>query len=118
MGYTTEFEGSFELNQELDTKLYDQLVKFSETRHGGNINPDPELPGFWCDWVPSEDKKCIIWDGSEKFYSYIEWLKYLIKNFLEPSGYVLNGKVDWRGGDFHDIGTIYVNDNVVSTKLR
>ena len=44
MGYTTEFEGSFELNQELDTKLYDQLVKFSETRHGGNINPDPELP--------------------------------------------------------------------------
>lgn len=118
MGYTTEFIGRFELDHELDGDLYNDLIKFSETRHGGDLNPYPGFPGFWCDWVPSEDKKYIKWNRSEKFYGYVEWLVYLIENFLKPKGYVLNGEVDWRGEDFYDTGTICVNNNVVSTRIR
>lgn len=32
MGYTTEFEGQFNLNKKLDKETHDYLVKFNETR--------------------------------------------------------------------------------------
>ena len=73
-------------------------------------------PGLWCQWVPTQNLKGIEWDGGEKFYDYVEWLNYIIAHFLKPWGYVLNGKVRWEGEDREDMGTIWVNDNVVLTK--
>jgi hypothetical protein len=70
-------------------------------------------PGLWCQWTPNEDGTEIEWDGGEKFYSYIEWIVYLINKVLIPNGYVLNGIVDWRGEDFNDNGSIEITDNVV-----
>jgi hypothetical protein len=55
----------------------------------------------------------IEWDTGEKFYSYIEWLEYIIYNFLAPKGYVLNGSVEWYGEDRADVGTIVVKSNIV-----
>ena len=78
-------------------------------------NPPREQPGLWCQWIPNSDGTAIEWDGGEKFYCYVEWITYLINNFLKPWGYTINGKVSWRGESFHDIGTIVVSDNVVST---
>lgn len=78
-----------------------------------NVPPSTQ-PGLYCQWIPSTDGTFIEWDGGEKFYYYVEWLKYIIKNFLEPKGYVLNGEVEWRGEDFHDDGTIVVKNNKVS----
>jgi hypothetical protein len=78
--------------------------------------PPRTQPSLWCQWIPTEDKLHIEWDGGEKFYSYIEWLKYIITNFLEPKGYSLNGKVHWYGEDREDNGIIVVKDNKVSTK--
>ena len=72
-------------------------------------------PSLWCQWVPSEDRMGIEWDGGEKFYNYTEWLIYLVEHFLKPWGYVLNGKVTWNGEDAGDRGTITVADNVVTT---
>jgi hypothetical protein len=85
----------------------DSIVEYNDPPHG--------QPGLWCQWVPTEDLKGIEWDGNEKFYSYVEWLEYIIENFLKPWGYTLNGEVRWRGEEFSDIGVITVKDNAVST---
>ena len=77
------------------------------------ITDNDAQPSLWCQWAPSEDGKTIMWDGSEKFYYYIEWLKYLIKHFLGPWGYTLNGEVWWQGESADDIGVIKVVDNEV-----
>lgn len=79
-----------------------------------NYNRPPSTqPGLWCKWVVSEDGTRLEWDGGEKFYNYVEWLKYLIDNFFAPLGYVLNGNVEFQGEDYDDFGTISVEDNIV-----
>ena len=74
-------------------------------------NPPSTQPGLWCQWIPSEDGSLIEWDQGEKFYHYIEWIEYIIDNFLKPNGYALNGVVDWYGEDREDIGRITIEDN-------
>jgi len=75
--------------------------------------PPGAQPGLWCKWRPNEDGTAIVWDGGEKFYDYVAWLEYLIGHFLEPWGYVLNGRMDWQGEQDDDCGTILVRDNQV-----
>lgn len=70
-------------------------------------------PSLWCQWKPTEDGEGIEWDGNEKFYCYVEWLRYLIDSFIAPWGYKLNGEVSWSGEEAGDIGIIYVKDNEV-----
>ena len=69
-------------------------------------------PSLWCQWILT-DKEELQWDGSEKFYNYVEWLKYLINNFFEEWGIKLNGEVTWIGEDSNDRGKIVVEDNKV-----
>lgn len=71
-------------------------------------------PGLWCQWVVDEEGDKLVWNGGEKFYNYVEWLKYLIQHFFMPWGYKLSGEVSWRGEDHSDIGVIKVVDNVVT----
>ena len=109
MGYTTDFRGQFGLNKKLDEETYDFLVKFSKTRHD-----DINTPNIWCNWRPTDDRKNIEWNGTEKFYNYIEWIEYLIAKVFAPKGYVLNGDVEWVGEDiFDDRGVIRIVDNYV-----
>lgn len=144
MGYTTEFEGRFKFNKELDDDTYDLLVGLATTRRmkrniegygiegefycadrenfGQNRTPDvidsnkpPRTqPSLWLKWIPTNDRLHLEWDGGEKFYSYVEWLKYLISKILSPRGYKLNGQVVWFGEDRGDMGAIVVEDNKVS----
>ena len=77
-------------------------------------------PGLWCQWVVrevDEGKQILEWDGGEKFYNYVEWLKYLINHFFEPWGVKLNGEINWRGEETGDMGIIVVKDNVVKIKV-
>lgn len=76
-------------------------------------NPPSKQPGLWCQWVPSEDGTALEWDQGEKFYEYVEWLNYIIKNFLVPWNYTLNGNVKFQGEDYGDNGTIIVENNDV-----
>jgi hypothetical protein len=78
--------------------------------------PPRTQPGLWCQWVPSEGGQFIQWDGGEKFYNYVEWLKYLIVKVLAPRNYILNGEVTWTGEDRGDVGKIIVVNNMVTTK--
>lgn len=48
--------------------------------------PD-EQPGFWCDWVPCWEGCCLAFNGNEKFYSPVSWLRYLIDHFLRPGAH-------------------------------
>jgi hypothetical protein len=72
-------------------------------------------PGLWCQWVPTDDGTMIVWDEGEKFYDYVEWLRYLIEHFLRPWGYTLNGAVIWQGEESDDRGRIHVNNNAIET---
>lgn len=78
--------------------------------------PPKGQPGLWCQWRPSDDGTRLEWDQNEKFYCYVEWLEYLLDTMLKPWGYTLSGSVDWRGEEFHDVGTITVKANKVSIK--
>jgi hypothetical protein len=115
MGYTTDFSGSFKLNKKLDEKMAKFLREFVELRHGGESKYD-NTPGIWCGWQASEDNLSIEWDEGEKFYHYNKWMSYLIDNFLQPNGYVLNGTVEWQGESSDDIGKIVIIDNSVDVK--
>ncbi len=55
--------------------------------------PPAGQPDLWCHWIPTEDGTAIVQDGGDKFYSYTDWLVYLIEHFLKPWGYILNGSV-------------------------
>jgi len=60
-----------------------------------------------------DDGLAIEWDGGEEFYNYVEWLKYIVKNFLAPKSYVLNGRVRYEGESDGDIEYIVVEDNKI-----
>lgn len=75
--------------------------------------PPRDQPGLWCQWVPNDEGTAIVWNEAEKFYNYVEWLEYLVKNFLSRWGYQLNGKVIWQGEETSDSGVIYVKNNQI-----
>lgn len=76
--------------------------------------PPSTQPSLWCQWDVAEDR--LFWDGGEKFYSYVDWLKYIIENFFKPWGIVANGSITWSGEDSSDFGKIVVTDNIVTVK--
>lgn len=148
MGYTTDFNGEFEVTPKLDEETRVFLQKLSNTRrmkrmlpeeygidgeffvdgkgHAGqdrddsilNYNEPPRTqPSLWCQWEPNEDGTAIRWDGGEKFYNYVEWIKYIINKVLEPRGYKLNGEVEWYGEDSEDMGKINIVNNNVKVKV-
>lgn len=79
-------------------------------------SPPKTQPGLWCQWVPTVNGDGIEWDGGEKFYNYVEWLEYIVDNFLKPWGFTLNGEVKWVGEDHEDMGKIVVKNNVVTAR--
>jgi len=80
----------------------------------GNCPPSTQ-PSLWCQWTATDDGTAIVWDEGEKFYDYVEWLEYIIENFLKPWKRKITGRVHWQGEDSNDRGIIFVKDNVVRT---
>ena len=78
-----------------------------------NNRPPCTQPGLWNHWAIGEDRQTLFWDEGEKFYEYIEWIRYLIDTILAPRGYVVNGKVSWEGEDKEDTGQICIENNVI-----
>jgi hypothetical protein len=118
MGYTTDFEGKLKLNKQLSLNDYRWLANFAGERHEGEEADNQKMPGIWCQWIPSEDGWFIQWDEGEKFYDYVEWLQWLIVNFFQPNGYILNGKIKWNGEEQGDVGVIIVKNNLVSIQEK
>lgn len=59
-------------------------------------SPPSGQPSLWCLWTPSDEGKAIAWNGGDKFYAHVEWIRYLIDHFIQPWGYHLRGKVEWE----------------------
>lgn len=105
------------------TGITDNSIAFTHYTHNGrpayhpalvNYNLTPAgVPNLWCQWAPNGDGTAIEWDGTEKFYDYIKWLQFLIKHFIGPWGYALNGSVTWQGENPADRGIIEVQNNEV-----
>ena len=108
IGYHTDFDGKFTLDKPITEEHSDILKKFADERHEAS-----KYPGIWCQWIPNEEKLAIVWDESEKFYEYTAWIKYLIRVYLKPWGYTLNGSVVWDGENVSDNGIIVIEENEV-----
>ena len=89
MGYTTDFEGQFAFNKELDNDTYKLLNDLASTRRmirkvrksdGYGIDgelyakdeqwavmryndPPRSQPSLWLQWRPTPDKMHLAWDG-------------------------------------------------------
>lgn len=85
--------------------------------------PPSTQPSLWCNYIltplnSNDINKSYFhvfmeWDGSEKFYCYLEWIKYLITNFFEPLNYHLSGAFLTIGESASDAGYIIVDNNYV-----
>lgn len=92
--------------------LPDKNGKINEVIFDYNQQPSTQ-PGLWCQWTIADNNKWIVWDEGEKFYDYLGWMVYVIKNFIVPFGYTANGKIEWFGENSDDFGIIGVQDNEV-----
>ena len=93
-----DYKGDWGKKQEMEDQLNKDSLK---------------QPSLWLQWELTSDGMYLRWDGNEKFYCYIEWLKYLIQHFFEKWGIKLNGEVTWNGEESNDFGKIIVTDNFV-----
>ena len=101
-------------------EFYFDFKDMGQTRDSSIIDfnsPPPVQPDLWCNWKYQKDTYRLVWDKSEKFYHYVEWMIYIINIILIPNGYVINGTILWQGQDFfHDQGLIEIITNVVTVK--
>jgi len=108
VGYTTDFVGYVSVDPPLNRDECEYLSAFAQTRRWfrpegpyvvldnpyadephEDINrynrPWPEEPSLWCPWQPCLDGRDISWDGLEKPYAPVKWMRYLIHHFIKPN---------------------------------
>lgn len=68
--------------------------------------PPATQPSCWCHWQFQGTE--ITWNGEEDFEKPVEWLRYIIRHFLDPWGIGVDGAVQWQGDTAMDRGTISV----------
>jgi hypothetical protein len=162
MGYSTDFNGAFDITTPLSPEQIKFIQMFSDTRrmqrnvssiksldtkneeciqlltslnidlkfYCGNgfagqdrdssitdYNSSGIFPSLWCGWTVNNEGTLVIWNESEKFYEYVDWIKFLIDHFFKPWGKTLNGKMEWCGEDRKDRGQIVIKDNKVTVKV-
>lgn len=157
MGYTTDYIGHIDIRPSLNDAEVGYLQAFSDSRRwarpegpyavpddpdgedlsgydGRALNLPPEgQPGPWCDWVPCWDGCCLSYDGAERFYAPVPWLRYLIDHFLMPGAvastkqdprfasftfdHILEGMVVGCRRDTKELFAIHVRNNVVRTEV-
>lgn len=118
MGYSTVYAGQITLDHELTGLALRDLedlwrpVKVDE--HCWEFHTEfrgvPTLKDGPCQWIPSSDKKSLIWDGNEKFYSDLEWITWLKLHLLQD--YQLNGMLYAVGEETGDMQTLLIKDSV------
>jgi hypothetical protein len=120
MGFSTIYLCPFSFDRAIEPEHAKVLVDFHATEHedeAANPGGDGKPPTYYCQWIPTEDRRGLEWDKHEKFYYGKEWLVYLIDRFIKPWGYKLNGESPWYIDDFQEAGILKVSDNVVTEEL-
>jgi hypothetical protein len=109
MGYNTNFEGKLNLSRQVTLNEFNKFEKIHQADHRN----DKSKPDYYCQWEITKDGKHLRWDGSENFYSYVEWLHWLIENFFAPKDIKLSGVIYWAGENRSDSGKIEVENNII-----
>jgi len=110
MGYTTEFTGAVKLSRKLTMAEAKELLDIAES---GDSQKFTGINAYF-QWVPADTLEHIVWDGNEKFYKYVEQLKWLCGDWLEQRGITANGELYWQGEETGDTGLLSVVENKVS----
>ena len=104
MGYHTDFTGRVDIVPPLNAVEVAYLQAFNRTRHnlaGVSVHaveqpsvgprmlrlsdePHPGKPGYYCPWTVCDDGTALVWDGTEKPYEPVEWMRYVVGTFLAP----------------------------------
>jgi hypothetical protein len=156
-GYTTDFLGHIEIEPPLNDAEMSYLSAFHHSRRWdrpggpyevpgnpfveespqGDIDaynrPAPGQPQLWCQWQVCWDGCCLTFDGMEKFYAPVPWLRYLIEHFLAPTAkasltglrifeqftfnHTLDGLMIGNRRDTREMFAISVEDNVVRERV-
>jgi hypothetical protein len=115
MGYTTNFEGKLTFSRVLsvtELRELEDLADYQKQDEAYDKYADTH-PDSYNQWEPSSDGLALGWNGAEKFYEYVEWLEWLIHNYFEPRGIILNGVLRYQGEEISDVGRIEVSNNSV-----
>jgi len=112
MGYTTDFEGSFQFTTPPPAETLLILMDLYDTS-----DMPPVLaaapPDAYNQWRLTKDRRGLEWDGGEKFYHYVEWLQYLLDHVLQPVGVSLTGSIQYQGESIGDTGVLTVEEGRV-----
>lgn len=110
MGYTTEFDGRFEMNKLPPTEVVVRLNELDDI--DGREQDDDKMPSGYNQWKLTPDCRHIEWDGGEKFYDYVEWLQYIIDTVLTPNDIALSGSVAYSGENASDNGILTIENGI------
>lgn len=119
MGYSTSFKGKLHFNRPLHHKEWlelTELASYNQEVYEKYAIDGNTIPGSYLQWEPDQDGLYYGWNGAEKFYEYVEWLRWVIESYMKPHGLVLNGQMSYQGEEDDDKGEIIVMDNLVSVK--
>ena len=109
MGYTTKFNGQFNLSRSLTIteakSLMDMVDDADKVQAALGVRT-------YLQWVPTETLDAIVWDGGETFSDYEELLAALL-GWLGERGVRVNGTVFWSGEDVTDNGELIVENSVL-----
>ena len=94
MGYDTQTYGEIEISPVITSEHEVEFLAYLESE------------GEDCPWVLGQKTLYIESDLPGDF---TEWLDALRTKFFAPRGYTLRGAIDYRGEDWDDHGTVYVD---------
>jgi|TARA_R100000479_G_scaffold171555_1_gene115209 hypothetical protein len=112
MGYNTDWNGVLNLSRELTPSEQQEWETIRNERHDSQYNYGDErreFPSMWCGFEVSGD--CFSWDGGEKTYEGVGWIKFFIdklKEWSKNESIYAWGEMEWDGEESDDIGKVVV----------
>jgi len=113
MGYNTDWLGEIKLNRDLTPQEQKEWNTIIENRHDSEYHYGDErreFPSIWCGF--EVDGNVFRWDGAEKTYEGIGWIKFFLNKVKEwnKEGKLLyaEGDIEWRGEGEDDMGRVLV----------
>ncbi|MBI5209960.1 MAG: tetratricopeptide repeat protein [Elusimicrobia bacterium] len=77
-------------------------------------SPPAGQPHLWCCWAPDAAGTALLCPAAGEHYEFVSWLRYLLRCFIIPWGYSLDGEVAYRGEAAGDRGRIVLQGGQVA----
>lgn len=122
MGYTTEFQGQLNFLRPLTAEEELELMKYcSGDMENTGDHPDWLIPEGWrggyIQFVITDDKTGIQWDGNEKFYDAEKAANCVLMNMRAKfPDFTLYGHLDAQGEEFDDRWQLRIGEDGIAYK--